>query len=63
MRARRKKFLYIVFLLITVLMFLHSWKTYINPTEDDLTEYAKKHHKKKHPLKYKHINHGDKVIV
>lgn len=45
MRIRKKKFLYVMFLLITVLMFLHSWKVYINPPEKG-DDYAKKHHKK-----------------
>jgi len=46
MRTKRKKILYTVFLLITVLMFLHSWKTYINPPDKN-PDYVKKHHKQK----------------
>lgn len=44
MRTKRKKVLYVMFLLITVLMFLHSWRIYVNPPAKT-DNYAKKHHK------------------
>jgi hypothetical protein len=54
MRTKRKKVLYVMFLLITVLMFLHSWRVYVNPPEKT-SDYVKKHHKKKqHPIKLRH---------
>lgn len=54
MRTKRKKILYVMFLLITVLMFLHSWRTYVNPP-DKTDGYAKKHHNK--IKKHKHHNY------
>jgi hypothetical protein len=47
MRAKKKKALYVLFLLITVLMFLHSWKSYVSP-QDQSADYAHKHHDKPH---------------
>ena len=41
MRSKRKKIVYMMFLLITLLMFLHSWKLYVTPIGGD--SYAKKH--------------------
>lgn len=41
MRSKRKKIVYMMFLLITILMFLHSWKFYISPMGVG-SSYAKK---------------------
>ena len=62
MRAKKKKTLYVMFLLITVMMFLHSWKTYVNPPEKT-QGYVKKHQKKgmHHPLK-KYRTHTQTII-
>ncbi|PHQ81194.1 MAG: hypothetical protein COB66_02915 [Coxiella sp. (in: Bacteria)] len=49
MRTKKKKMLYIMFLLITVLMFLHGWKTYVTPPEQS-ANYVKKHHQIDKPL-------------
>lgn len=61
MRPRRKKFLYIVLLFITIQMFLHSWK--MGCLENGMMEYAKNHHEKQHPIKYKQLHEGYKAIV
>lgn len=41
MRSKRKKLACMMFLLITILMFLHSWKLSLVPASSD--NYAKKH--------------------
>lgn len=50
MRAKRKRMLYIFFLLITVLMFFRSWEAYIAPSSES-ADYAHKHH---HGIHHKH---------
>jgi len=44
MRAKRKRVLYIFFLLITVMMFFRSLQVYMAQREDAL-EYARQHHR------------------
>lgn len=41
MRSNRKKLACMMFFLITILMFLHSWKLSLMPARSD--SYAKKH--------------------
>lgn len=51
MRAKRKRMLYIFFLLITVLLFFRSWETYETPDGNSSDDYAHKHH---HGIHHKH---------
>ena len=61
MRTKRKKVVYMMFLLITVLMFLHSWKLYVNPMTG--TTYAKKHDAKAlHPISSPVYNNTHVVV-
>ncbi len=59
MQPKKKKTLYVMFLLITVLMFLHSWKVYVTPTTQ-ASNYAHKHFKQPlhHPIKHHSAPHS-----
>ncbi len=64
MRTKKKKTLYVVFLLITLLMFLHSWKSYMTPA-DEAADYVKKHQHHHHhvPHLLKQQNDQDPAIA
>lgn len=60
MRAKVKKILFVTFLFITVLMFLHSWQNYVSPV-NKADSYANKHH---HQLHHKqHTTHSHTTHV
>ena len=62
MRAKRKKLLYVMFLLISILMFLQGWESFNKPI-GKVHSFAKKHnkhhpHKKTHFPFYQYFHYG-----
>ncbi len=50
MRAKRKKMLYAMFLLITLLMFLQGWEGYMRIAQQGVIHFAHKHSKQHHKV-------------
>ena len=62
MKPKKKKILYATFLFITVLMFLHSWRGYVDPTQVD-ANYAHKHDRHHHQLHHHHVYHHSNTVL